>query len=75
MKSRKEEKQKRGFAALLSILFGKHELDNVFELSVFYTASWLVVAVAHKRLPEEEEWLAAWSAEVFTSAVDSFFQI
>ncbi len=73
MKSRKEEKQERGFAALLSILFGKHELDNVFELSFFYPTSWFVVAVAHKRLPEEEEWLAAWSVEVFTSVVDFFY--
>ncbi len=72
MKSRKEEKQERGFAALLSILFGKHELDNVFELSFFYPTSWFVVAVAHKLLPEEE-WIAAWSVEIFKSDVDFYF--
>lgn len=69
MKSRKEEKQERGFAALLSILFGKHELEDVFKLSFFYPASWIAEAIAHKRLPEEKEWLAAWSVEVFTSFV------
>lgn len=73
MKSRKEVKQERGFAALLSILFGKHELDNVFELSFFNPTSWFVVAVAHKQLPEE--WIAAWSVEVFTSVVDLIFLI
>lgn len=69
------EKQERGFAALLSILFGKHELEDVFKLSFFYMASWFTEAVAHKWLPEEEECLAAWSVEVFASVFLFYFII